>query len=89
MIRYCDGKDVNLIRQIKSGAYEPCDCGLSFDDVDHTVVFPHTPFAKTSERIRAAIDALPPGEAKDALTRHLIAYEDAQSFRSSIPERVR
>jgi hypothetical protein len=37
MIRTCDGTDPNLVDP-EGG---PCGCGLTFDDVDLTVIFPH------------------------------------------------
>lgn len=37
MIRTCDGVDDLLQRQ--DGA--PCNCGLTFDDVDRYVIYPH------------------------------------------------
>lgn len=46
MIRHCDGTDPNLIRpdDILTSTYVPCACGLKFDDVDRSVVHPHTEF---------------------------------------------
>lgn len=40
MIRRCDGSDANLIGRHGSGF---CSCGLSFDDVERMVVWPHNP----------------------------------------------
>ena len=45
MIRHCDGTDPNLIRETETG-YVPCDCGLTFDDVNHLVIFPRREFSK-------------------------------------------
>lgn len=50
MIRTCDGTDVNLKREevtrtTRAGQecmeWVPCDCGLSFDDVERLVIYPH------------------------------------------------
>lgn len=55
MIRHCDGTDPNLIRDEPPWdpsqppgvrdpdvhSERPCDCGLTFDDVDHMVIYPH------------------------------------------------
>lgn len=37
MMRTCDGTDPNLVGW--NGA--PCDCGLTFDDVELVVIYPH------------------------------------------------
>jgi len=53
MIRHCDGFDTNLVRKVTTGPdahgvmherYETCNCGATFDDVDHKVIFPHERF---------------------------------------------
>lgn len=59
MIRTCDGTDETLSRpvdteQVACGScpdgrrvvdrYEPCACGLTFDDVDRSVIWPHVRF---------------------------------------------
>jgi hypothetical protein len=50
MWRHCDGTDPNLIRKVYPDvtdlptyrvAYEPCACGLMFDDVQRSTVWPH------------------------------------------------
>lgn len=50
MIRTCDGTDENLKREevtrtTRAGQecmeWVPCDCGLSFDDVERLVIYPH------------------------------------------------
>jgi hypothetical protein len=48
MIRHCDGTDPTLVKEKSdvnmwdcSGGYEPCDCGLTFDDVERMTVYPH------------------------------------------------
>lgn len=38
MRRECDGKDPNLLDKPGGG---PCNCGLTFDDVDYSVIYPH------------------------------------------------
>jgi hypothetical protein len=40
VLRKCDGTDPNL----RGSEGAPCDCGLEFDDVERTVIFPHTEF---------------------------------------------
>lgn len=54
MFRTCDGTDPNLIRKIwikdglisTNGHWEdiPCNCGKTFDDVYHVVIYPHERF---------------------------------------------
>lgn len=46
MIRECDGTDPNLV----DFDGEPCDCGLIFDDVEMTVIYPHTPILSRAEK---------------------------------------
>jgi hypothetical protein len=49
MIRHCDGTDPNLVRLIKTDdepaphvlTKVPCDCGLTFNDVERLVIHPH------------------------------------------------
>jgi hypothetical protein len=41
MLRHCDGTDKHLSRLAANGAYEPCACGLRFDDADRLVIWPH------------------------------------------------
>jgi hypothetical protein len=43
MRRHCDGTDPNLLRPDDSNpvGYRPCDCGLIFDDVYRSTVWPH------------------------------------------------
>lgn len=57
MIRTCDGTDRNLLheqvaRVAQSGqetmSWEPCACGLVFDDVERLVIYPHY-FIPTAE----------------------------------------
>lgn len=61
MMRTCDGSDRNLLRKIDgdvptkatmNNAYVPCNCGLSFDDLDRSVVFPHQTFYVDTEKMR-------------------------------------
>lgn len=40
MRRHCDGTDPNLVQ---GDGRTPCACGLTFDDVERTVIHPHTP----------------------------------------------
>lgn len=47
MIRYCDGTDINLPDGPTSTA-APCACGLRFDDVERSTVYPHV-FLPTDE----------------------------------------
>jgi hypothetical protein len=37
VIRRCDGTDPNL------GRFGYCQCGRTFDDVTHSVIYPHAP----------------------------------------------
>jgi hypothetical protein len=46
MIRTCDGTDPNLVDREGN----PCDCGLIFDDVEMTVVYPHTQILGRAEK---------------------------------------
>ncbi len=57
MTRTCDGTDPNLLMwidpktglRLESGApllrhhSKPCDCGLVFDDVRRSTIYPHNP----------------------------------------------
>jgi hypothetical protein len=48
MMRTCDGNDPNLVKYVpgdKEDVAVPCDCGLTFDDVYHMVIYPHVKFA--------------------------------------------
>jgi hypothetical protein len=38
--RTCDGRDPNLLAE---DCQTPCACGLTFDDVDRLVIYPHQP----------------------------------------------
>lgn len=58
MIRHCDGTDPNLRMRVfvdpvtgekstKTDAISverPCDCGGTFDDINHMTYYPHTQF---------------------------------------------
>lgn len=46
MMRICDGTDPNLVDQYGV----PCSCGLTFDDVDTEVVYPHTRIPDREEK---------------------------------------
>lgn len=48
MIRTCDGTDPNLVDQYGI----PCSCGLTFDDVEAEVVYPHTRILSREEKDR-------------------------------------
>lgn len=53
MNRVCDGNDPNLLDADR----EPCRCGLRFDDVDRSVIYPHNhvggrPLVLTESRSR-------------------------------------
>jgi len=47
MVRYCDGNDPYLRKQVPGDGGEmiwvPCDCGRRFDDVKYLTVYPHSP----------------------------------------------
>jgi hypothetical protein len=43
MIRHCNGSDPFLIARDGSGC---CPCGAQFDDVDCSVIWPHSPLPK-------------------------------------------
>jgi hypothetical protein len=53
MIRICSGLDPNLISE--DGG--PCTCGEIFDDVERSVIFPHTKFVPkpTPEQVAALL----------------------------------
>jgi hypothetical protein len=63
MIRRCDGRDVNLLKEATSPGgfvdvskgeapeYVPCDCGKLFDDVYYSVIFPHRPIGGSRLRL--------------------------------------
>lgn len=46
MIRNCDGTDPHLLAEDRT----LCACGLTFDDVDHVVVYPHQRIPSREER---------------------------------------
>jgi hypothetical protein len=56
MIRFCNGFDPNLT----DGNGRPCQCGLIFDDVGHSTVYPHEriPTREEKEKIIAMMDQL-------------------------------
>lgn len=56
MIRTCDGTDPHLLDSAIRTA-GPCACGLTFDDVDRSVVYPHV-FIPTAEDKAALFEAL-------------------------------
>lgn len=49
MIRKCEGQDETLCRRLDDGSYVPCDCSLVFDDVSHSVIYPHDKFLSREE----------------------------------------
>lgn len=51
MMRKCDGTDPNL--HDEHG--QPCTCGLRFDDVDRTVIYPHQPVGGLGRAVVAQI----------------------------------
>lgn len=46
MLRTCDGTDTLLV----GPAGGPCNCELTFDDVELTVIYPHTAILSRSEK---------------------------------------
>ena len=59
MIRHCDGADPSLIRPSLSApdTVTPCDCGNTFDDVDHSTIFPHNYIPSQEVRLRWMAEA--------------------------------
>ena len=69
MQRTCDGTDPNLLRYEHKPEdctdfpicrhTRPCDCGKTFDDVEYTVIYPHTyiPTREEKDRLLAAYEA--------------------------------
>ena len=55
MIRHCDGNDPHLT----GGDGEPCHCGITFDDVEYEVIYPHRRIPSRAEK-EAAFKALQP-----------------------------
>lgn len=45
-MRHCDGTDPNLVDLYGN----PCSCGLTFDDVDHLVLYPHARITTQEEK---------------------------------------
>jgi hypothetical protein len=56
MIRHCNGHDVNLLDRPTHHA-GPCACGLTFDDVERSTIYPHV-FLPTDEDRRRFADWL-------------------------------
>jgi hypothetical protein len=50
VIRTCDGNDPNLIRVPRTEEREPCRCGRTFNDEDHSTVWPHIKILTRGER---------------------------------------
>ncbi len=59
MMRHCDGTDVNLRSEPTPNA-GPCACGLRFDDVARTTVYPHVfiPTPAEKQAMLAALDTV-------------------------------
>jgi hypothetical protein len=56
MMRTCDGTDPNLLVDVGG---LPCDCGLTFDDVELAVIWPHQALSpRLTEAERDALLAL-------------------------------
>lgn len=66
MIRHCNGYDRGLLDGPTKGA-GPCACGLTFDDADRSVAYPHV-FIATRED-REALAALADSIAVDPAGR--------------------
>lgn len=52
MIRHCDGTDANLLDDAPTA--RPCACGLTFDDVERSVIYPHVFLPTAADRQRLA-----------------------------------
>jgi hypothetical protein len=50
-MRKCDGSDVTLVKVIDIDNEEPCDCGLEFDDVFYSVLYPHARIPSREEKL--------------------------------------
>jgi hypothetical protein len=48
MLRTCDGTDPNLV----DPAGQPCACGMTFEDVDRAVIWPHQRVLSRAEKQR-------------------------------------
>lgn len=59
MIRTCNGHDV-LLLDGPTGTAGPCACGLTFDDVERSTVYPHVfiPTAADKTAMLAALDSI-------------------------------
>jgi len=59
MIRTCDGTDPTLLDSAIRTA-GPCACGLTFDDNDRSVIYPHAfiPTADDIATLRACSDSI-------------------------------
>jgi hypothetical protein len=53
MIRTCDATDPNLLDGPMSAA-GPCACGLTFDDVQRSVIYPHVFLPTPADKARLA-----------------------------------
>jgi len=72
MIRTCNGNDRNLLDGPTSTA-GPCACGLTFDDVRRSTIYPHVfiPTREEKEAIEAFLDSVVSG------TGHIAAQVEA------------
>ena len=66
MMRTCDGTDPNLV----GIDGQPCKCGITFDDVNQMVVFPHFPILSKEEKERIL-------QAWDSMITHIRSAWDA------------
>jgi hypothetical protein len=59
MIRTCDGTDAFLLDESTSTA-APCACGLTFDDVTRSTIYPHVfiPTAAEKAAMLALLDTV-------------------------------
>lgn len=59
MIRTCNGRD-EWLRSERTPNSMPCDCGLTFDDVTRSTVYPHVfiPTRAEKEAMAAMLDSV-------------------------------
>lgn len=59
MVRHCDGNDPTLIAyNQETDKFEPCKCTARFDDVNHSVIYPHQAIGPLTAEGREAIERL-------------------------------
>lgn len=83
MIRECRGDDVTLLKEQvdrtaangqETMTYVPCDCGLRFDDVERTVIFPHHYIRTNNEMVLGlAAQGLSVEQIREHLTHHPVS----------------